>query len=99
MNFEPVNAYGNRQDLLDRLDRLDSEGRKELMFDSHPPDHVFRAWQRRQEHKGSFKNVVIIYVVVVSYKSEFGMVSINEFKNYSVGNVDSKAPDLMSLWV
>jgi len=47
----------------------------------------------------SFKNVVIIYLVVMSYKSEFGMVSINKLKNNPVGNIDSNTPDLMSPWV
>lgn len=44
----------------------------------------------------SFKNIVIVNLVMMAYKIKLGMIGVQEFKNNTVGDIHSKAPYLMS---
>ena len=45
------------------------------------------------------KNIVVIYLVVMSYKTEFSVICFDKLKYSPIGNINPKAPDLMSFWV
>lgn len=47
----------------------------------------------------SFKDIIVINLVVMSYKAEFSVISTKKLKDNSVGDIDSEAPDLVSLGV
>lgn len=48
---------------------------------------------------GLFKDIIIIYLIMMSNKTEFSMIGIKKLKNDPVRNIYPKAPCLMSLWV
>ena len=56
-------------------------------------------WQAGVKESRSFKNIIIIYLVMMAYKAEFSMIRFNKLKNDSVRNIYPKAPDLMTFWV
>lgn len=45
------------------------------------------------------KDIIIIYLIMMSNKTEFSMIGIKKLKNDPVRNIYPEAPSLMPLWV